>query len=241
MQEAHNDDCRPAIALPHSSATDHPGTFRPTRTLLAHAISVALIAGTASAPLHGQELEEIIVTATKRAESVMDVPLAITAMSGDFLREVNLDDVKDLVAFTPGVTGNTKDSFLDNISVRGIRTIDYGNGGDPSVSVYKNGLYQGRNGSAVVSLYDVERAEVLRGPQGFLFGRNSVSGAMNIITNKPDLTETGGYLELDAGERGVLVFEGALNIRQARISRCGWRPITRRKTATSRTWRAAPT
>jgi len=199
-------NCPSAIACRNLSATS-PITH-PRRTMLASAISAALLAG---APLYAQELEEIIVTATKRAESVMDVPLAITAMSGDFLREVNLDDVKDLVAFTPGVTGNTKDSFLDNISVRGIRTIDYGNGGDPSVSVYKNGLYQGRNGSAVVSLYDVERAEVLRGPQGFLFGRNSVSGAMNIITVKADTEEFGGYAEVDVGERNLVVV-GAVNI-----------------------------
>ena len=78
----------------------------------------------------------------------MDVPLAITAMSGEYIRAVNLNDVKDLIAFTPGITGNSKDSFLDFVSVRGIRTIDFGNGGDPSVSLYKNGLYQGRNGSA---------------------------------------------------------------------------------------------
>jgi len=142
----------------------------------------------------------------------MDVPIAITAISGDFMREVNLDDVKDLVAFTPGITGNTKDSFLDGISVRGIRTIDFGNGGDPSVSIYKNGLYQGRNGSAVGSLFDVERAEILRGPQGFLFGRNSISGAMNIITAKPNIDETEGYAELDVAERGHVVFEGALSM-----------------------------
>jgi iron complex outermembrane receptor protein len=202
---------RTVIASTHASVPAHSDIPRPRRTLLAAAVSAALVAGTAAAPSHAQELDEIIVTATKRAESVMDVPLAITAMSGDFLREVNLDDVKDLVAFTPGVTGNTKDSFLDNISVRGIRTIDYGNGGDPSVSVYKNGVYQGRNGSAVVSLYDLERAEVLRGPQGFLFGRNSVSGAMNLITAKANTDEFGGYAELDLGERNHVVFEGALN------------------------------
>jgi iron complex outermembrane receptor protein len=132
-------------------------------------------------------------------------------MSGEAIRNVNLNDIKDLIAFTPGITGNSKDSFLDFVSVRGIRTIDFGNGGDPSVSLYKNGLYQGRTGSAVSSLYDIERAEVLRGPQGFLFGRNSVSGAMNIITAKPNVKETEGYAELDAGERGVLVFEGAVN------------------------------
>ena len=178
---------------------------------VAQAVSCALVAGAATTPLQAQELEEIVVTATKRAESVMDVPLAITAMSGDFMREVNLNDVKDLIQFTPGISGNTKDSFLDFISVRGIRTIDYGNGGDPSVSIFKNGLYQGRTGSAVVSLYDLERAEILRGPQGFMFGRNSVSGAMNIITAKPNLQESGGYAEFDVGERGVAVFEGAAN------------------------------
>ena len=196
------------------SSTDTPVRLRPQQTVLAQAVSVALIAGIAPGPLLAQELEleEIIVTATKRAESVMDVPLAITAMSGAYIRETNLNDVKDLIQFTPGITGNSKDSFLDFVSVRGIRTIDFGNGGDPSVSLYKNGLYQGRTGSAVSSLYDVERSEVLRGPQGFLFGRNSVSGAINVITAKPDLEAAGGYAELDVGERGIFVFEGAVNV-----------------------------
>ncbi len=186
----------------------------PQRTLLAQAISTALIAGVASGPLLAQqpELEVIVVTATKRAEEVMDVPLAITAMSGETIREVNLNDVKDLIHLTPGIAGNSKDSFLDFVNVRGIRTIDFGNGGDPSVSLYKNGLYQGRTGSGVSSLYDIERSEVLRGPQGFLFGRNSVSGAMNIITMKPNTESTEGFVELDVGERGVFVFEGAVNV-----------------------------
>ena len=194
----------------HSHLT-HADPIQPQKKAVAQAVSFALVAGAAAAPLQAQELEEIVVTATKRAESVMDVPLAITAMSGEFLREVNLDDVKDLIAFTPGISGNTKDSFLDFVSIRGIRTIDFGNGGDPSISIFKNGLYQGRNGSAVSSLYDIDRAEILRGPQGFMFGRNSVSGAMNIITTKPDVEESGGYAELDIGERGHAVFEGAYN------------------------------
>jgi iron complex outermembrane receptor protein len=94
------------------------------------------------------------------------VPLAITAISGEAIREINLNDIKDLIHLTPGIAGNSKDSFLDFVNVRGIRTIDFGNGGDPSVSLYKNGLYQGRTGSGVSSLYDIERSEVLRGPQG---------------------------------------------------------------------------
>ena len=187
---------------------------RPERTVLAQAISAALIAGVAAGPLLAQEagIEEIIVTATKRAESIMDVPLAITAISGEAIREINLNDIKDLIHLTPGIAGNSKDSFLDFVNIRGIRTIDFGNGGDPSVSLYKNGLYQGRTGSGVSSLYDIERSEVVRGPQGFLYGRNSVSGAFNIITARPDLDETNGYAELDVGERGLLVFEGAVNV-----------------------------
>ncbi|MFO7552626.1 MAG: TonB-dependent receptor [Haliea sp.] len=193
-----------------SAATSQVPSAR--RRLLSRAVAVAMLSGAAATPAAAQQLEEVIVTATKRAESVMDVPIAMTAMSGAEIRKVNLSDIKDLISFTPGISGNSKDSFLDFVSVRGIRTIDFGNGGDPSVSLYKNGLYQGRNGAAVSSLYDIERAEVLRGPQGFLFGRNSVSGAMNIITAKPDVSETAGYAEVDVGERGVFTFEGAVNL-----------------------------
>lgn len=207
---------RNIASLPAAAATT-PGqrparpAELPRRSRLAQAVSLALLAGSTT-PAGAQQLEEVIVTATKRAESVLDVPVAITAMSGNEIRQVNLNDMKDLISFTPGVSGNSKDSFLDFVSVRGIRTIDFGNGGDPSIGMYKNGLYQGRNGSAVSSLYDVERSEVLRGPQGFLFPRNAVSGAMNIITTKASTEGTEGYAEVDVGERGVFVFEGAVNL-----------------------------
>ncbi len=184
---------------------------RARRRLLPQAVSIAMLGATALS-VEAQELEEVVVTATKRAESVMDVPLAITAMSGSEIRKINLNDVKDLISFTPGISGNSKDSFLDFVSVRGIRTIDFGNGGDPSISMFKNGLYQGRTGAGVSNLYDVERSEVLRGPQGFLFARNSVAGGINVITAKPNLDRTEGFAELDVGERGVFVFEGAVNM-----------------------------
>lgn len=164
-------------------------------------------------PAFGQQLEEIIVTATKREETVQEVPLAITALSGDFIRGVNLNDVKDLISFTPGITGNSQDSFIDAVSVRGIRTQDFGVGGDPSAAIFKNDLYEGRNGSAVTSLYDIERSEVLRGPQGFLFGRNSIGGAISVHTRRADIDGgRTGYADLDVGERGRFVFEGAVNL-----------------------------
>jgi iron complex outermembrane receptor protein len=184
----------------------------PRRSAVAAAITAAVMAAATTAP-HAQEIEEITVTATKRSESVQDVPLAITAFTGDFTRKVNLDDVKDLVAFTPGVTGNSQDSFIDAISVRGIRTQDFGVGGDPSAAFFKNDLYEGRNGSAVTSLYDMERSEILRGPQGFLFGRNSIGGAFSVYTKKADIDGgNSGYVDVDAAERGHAVVEGAINV-----------------------------
>lgn len=187
--------------------------FRPQRSAVSIAVSAAIVATAINSAALAQEIDEVIVTATKRAESVQDVPLAITALSGNFIESVNMDDVKDLISFTPGITGNSQDSFIDAVSVRGIRTQDFGIGGDPSAAIFKNELYEGRNGSAVTSLYDIERAEILRGPQGFLFGRNSIGGAISILTHKADI-EAGmsGYVDLDVGERGHFVFEGALNI-----------------------------
>ena len=114
-----------------------PGTTH----ALARAVSAAVLASAISAPAWSQTLEEVIVTATKRSESVQDVPLAITALSGNFVNKVNMDDIKDLVSYTPGVTGNSQDSFIDAISVRGVRTQDFGVGGDPSSAFFKNDLY----------------------------------------------------------------------------------------------------
>jgi iron complex outermembrane receptor protein len=187
-----------------------PIVFR--KTLLARSISAAVltsVAGTGAA----QEIEEITVTATKREESIQDVPLAITAMTGDFVRDVNLDDVKDLVSFTPGVSGNSTDAFIDGISVRGVRTQDFGVGGDPSAAFFKNNLYEGRNGAVVTSLYDLERAEILRGPQGFLFGRNAIGGAFSVHTKRPTLDGAAdGFIEVDIGQDGLVEYVSATNI-----------------------------
>ncbi|MCF8475020.1 MAG: TonB-dependent receptor [Emcibacter sp.] len=157
-------------------------------------------------------LEEIVVTATKRAESVQDVPLSVTAFDAAFTERVNLDDVKDLVKFAPGMAGDSKDSFIDYINIRGISTNDFGVGGDPSVGFFKNGLYQGRNGVVVTSMFDMARAEVLRGPQGFLFGRNAISGAISLYTARPDFNEVSGYVSAGAGERNHFEAEGAINL-----------------------------
>jgi iron complex outermembrane receptor protein len=190
-----------------------PFATRAQKTKLAVAIAGSIMASSMPSTAFSQQLEEVIVTATKRAESVQDVPLAITAFSGDFTRNVNLNDVKDLVAFTPGITGNSQDSFIDAISIRGIRTQDFGIGGDPSAAFFKNDLYEGRTGAAVSSLYDMERSEVLRGPQGFLFGRNSIGGAISVHTGKAEIDGgNAGYIDIDVAQFGRIAVEGAVNL-----------------------------
>ncbi|MDA0272134.1 MAG: TonB-dependent receptor [Proteobacteria bacterium] len=187
--------------------------FRLKPVSFAVAAAVSAMSGAPLVQAESRVIEEVVVTATKRSESVQDVPLAITALSGDFTKASNINDVKDLVSFSPGVSGNSQDSFIDAISVRGIRTQDFGVGGDPSTAFFKNDLYEGRNGSAVTSLYDMERSEVLRGPQGFLFGRNSIGGAFSVHTAKAKIDDhPGGYVEIDAAERGRLAVEAAINI-----------------------------
>ena len=188
-------------------------SVRSRKNAIALAVSATIMSSAIVSPAWSQSLEEVIVTATKRSESVQDVPLAITALSGEFINKVNLGDIKDLVSFTPGVSGNSQDSFIDAISVRGIRTQDFGVGGDPSAAFFKNDLYEGRNGSAVTSLYDIDRAEILRGPQGFLFGRNSIGGAFSVHTTRAEVGGgNSGYIEADVAERGHAVVEGAINL-----------------------------
>ncbi len=189
----------------------HTGGFI-RKTTMAKAVSAAVMTSAICTPAWSQTLEEVIVTATKRSESVQDVPLAITALSGEFINDVNLSNVKDLVTYTPGVSGNSQDSFIDQISVRGIRTQDFGIGLDPSAAFFKNDLYEGRNGSAVTQLYDLDRAEILRGPQGFLFGRNSIGGAFSVHTRRAEIGSTDGYLEAEFAERDTYGAEGAINI-----------------------------
>jgi iron complex outermembrane receptor protein len=177
------------------------------KTLMCIAVSLALTPVSANA----QILEEIIVTAQKRVEALQDVPIAIAAFSGDFIKEAKITDIKKLVAYTPGLSGQSPDSFIESLSVRGISTNAFGIGGDSSIGIYKDGVYYGRNGAAVTSFFDIERVEVLKGPQGLLFGRNAASGAVHTITEKPKLDEVEGYIRLGAGERGRKQAEFAYN------------------------------
>lgn len=186
-------------------------THRQRRQLLAVSITATLSAGHAMAQDDNWSIEEIIVTAQKREQSLQDVPLSVSAFSAGFMETTKMDDAKDLVLLTPGLNNNTSDSFLDSISVRGISTNDFGVGAEPSIGVYVDGIYQGRTGGALTSFFDVERSEVIKGPQGTLFGRNAASGAISITTNKPQEVFEGS-LQAGFAEQNHSEFSGMINM-----------------------------
>ena len=156
-------------------------------------------------------LGEVFVTAQKRQQSLQDVPLSVSAFTGEFLKETRMGDIRGLVDFTPGFSGKTEDGFTDALALRGIATNDFGIGGDPSVAMFVDGVWSGRTGGVITSFYDIERAEVVKGPQGTLFGRNSIAGAVSIITNKPT-SEFEGNAELTLADYEHLEGTATLNL-----------------------------
>jgi len=129
---------------------------------------------------------DIIVTAQKKEESLQEVPLSVTAFTVDFIQEHNLTDFLDISARTPGMHyGNFPDEKLSRTSLRGIQASSGSAGADPAVSRYVDEVYIGQGAGAFMDLFDIERVEVLRGPQGLFFGRNSIGGAINYTTKRP--------------------------------------------------------
>ncbi|MEP1447917.1 MAG: TonB-dependent receptor [Paraglaciecola sp.] len=177
--------------------------------LLASAVSVAfsgsLYAQEESSEVDGNErIESITVTATKRAQVIYEVPIAISAFSGEALASQGISDLTDVGKFVPNlnVTGfSAGHTSSANPFIRGIGLQDHLITTDPGVSVYVDGVYLGRQVGQNWNLNNIERIEVLRGPQGTLYGRNSIGGAINIITKQPD-NEAVTKVGVEAGTRG---------------------------------------
>jgi iron complex outermembrane recepter protein len=148
------------------------------------------VAQTAAAPASSASLEEIVVTAEKRTERIQDVPIAITAFSEAMLQTKGIVDLHGLSQLTPNVTLDQGSPFSGSnsvlsASIRGIGQDDFAFNLDPGVGVYVDGVYYARTVGANQNLLDVERIEILKGPQGTLFGRNTIGGAISIVTRTP--------------------------------------------------------
>ncbi|HVQ12808.1 MAG TPA: TonB-dependent receptor, partial [Vicinamibacterales bacterium] len=150
--------------------------------------------------------ETIIVTAQKREQSIYDVPVAISAFTAETIEKQGINDLTDIGKFVPNlnITGfSAGHTSSQNPFIRGIGLQDHLITTEPGVGVYVDGVYLGRQVGQNWSLANIERVEVLRGPQGTLYGRNSIGGAINIITRKPG-DDPGGRVALAAGSRGRL-------------------------------------
>ena len=178
------------------------------KTLLSAAVATATLG---AGQLSAAQIEEIIVTTQKREQSLQDVPISVSAFTGSFMEKAQISDAKAVALLTPGVSGDTDDSFLDSMNVRGISTNDFGVGAEPSIGVYQDGIYLGRTGGALSSFFDLEMVEVVKGPQGTLFGRNASAGAIAVTTAKPT-DEQSGSIDLGLGEDGYAEFTGVMNM-----------------------------
>lgn len=156
-------------------------------------------------------LGEIIVTAQRREQSLQEVPITVNVVTGQTLETLAADDMGDISVFVPGLSVSNTSPTQARYSIRGVSTSDFGVGTDPAVGVYVDGVYAARSGAALLAFSDVSRIEVLKGPQGTLFGRNSAAGAVSITTNKPsDAFEA--RLGVRLGEYDKRRVEGLLNV-----------------------------
>jgi outer membrane receptor protein involved in Fe transport len=157
-------------------------------------------------------LEEVIVTAQKRAQNLQDVPISVQAFTGEKLAESGIKDVFDLQTNAPGLTvDQNQNATTSNFSIRGIGTGGNNFGFESAVGLYVDGVYRSRQSSMINQLVDMQSVDILRGPQGTLFGRNTLAGAIQFGTVKPDHEGT-GFAEVTVGNYGLLNLSGAASI-----------------------------
>lgn len=170
-----------------------------SRCCLAAAVIVSLHV---SLPVMGSEtgatIEEVVVTARKKEESIQDVPMTISALSGGFMEDSGYTEMNDVERVVTNLIFDGLDRTKPLIFVRGIGSRTYDPGSDPSVGVFIDGVYLGRFGGMDMDLNDLERMEVLKGPQGTLYGRNTIGGAISVVTKDPT-EEFEGSVSVEAG------------------------------------------
>ena len=154
-------------------------------------------------------IEEILVTATKRTQNLQDISVSMTALSGDKLDAFGFEDTRDIFSQIPNVS-SSEGSFSADITIRGNSTLNPSLAGEDNVALYFDEVYRPAAFYGGGVMMDVERAEVLRGPQGTLFGRNSTAGLVHFISRKPT-EEQEGYLNFEYGSYGTNIVETAIS------------------------------
>lgn len=161
-------------------------------------------------PSNRRVIEEIVVTSTKTEQSLQDVPASVSTISGDLAKAAAITDVTDLVQYTPNVKFSNQISYLPNITIRGFGTPPLGRALESSVGISVDDVYYGRASFTNDPVFDLERLEVLRGPQGTLFGKNVIAGVLAFTTAGPEF-EQGGNITLALGSRDEKRLEGGFS------------------------------
>jgi len=178
--------------------------------LVAAVLAALQLPASALAQADAGQLEEIVVTAQKRAQSFSDVGISVSVFTGDDIAEMGFEQLTDLSSQTPNV--QIKDvvaNSVPNITIRGVGLNDYAANNNPAAGIYVDEIYLVSPAMLTFSLFDLERIEILKGPQGTLFGRNTTAGTANFVSRKPS-DELDGYLNLDYGRYERFVAEGAV-------------------------------
>jgi len=176
---------------------------------VAVALAVALSAGSAAA-IADDELPEIVVTAQKKAERLQDVGISITALTPQDIQNGGVTVAQDIVKLVPSLQYNAFTPGAVVFNIRGVSQNDFGDQQEPPIAVYYDDSYASSLNLSSFPVFDLQRVEVLRGPQGTLFGRNATGGAIQYITNKPT-TDFEGYVTATAGSYSQWNFEGAIS------------------------------
>jgi iron complex outermembrane receptor protein len=156
------------------------------------------------------QIEEVVVTAQKRLQSIQDVGISVTAFSADQLEDLNIKNTTGITQQVPGLQLFTYSPAFTVFSLRGISQNNFQDNLEAPVAVYMDGAYVASMNAINTQLFDVDRIEVLRGPQGTLFGRNATGGLIHFITHKATDKQVNGYLEAGAAEFGTYSVEGAV-------------------------------
>ncbi len=156
-------------------------------------------------------LDTITVTAQSRQQELQDVPIALQVVDQKLLDDVAAENLGDIDAFVPGLVVDAVQPTQPSFRLRGVETNDFGIGTDPAVGIFVDGVYGGRGGGVLLPFLDVERIEVLKGPQGTLFGRNTAAGAISLVTRRPQ-DETEARLRLRLGNYGKQYADAMWNI-----------------------------
>src|SRR5690606_23926594 len=197
----------------------------PQRNLLAAAVVAGLVAlsqvpfaqaqdtqpGAADRDEPPATLATMVVTAQKREEALQDVPISVTVMDEQLLQDTGVRDIKDMQLLVPGLTvTSTQNEAITTARIRGIGTVGDNVGLESSVGVVIDGVYRPRNSVGFGDLGQLERIEVLKGPQGTVFGKNTSAGVINVLTRRPGYTQS-AEAEVTAGNYGALGVAGSYN------------------------------